>query len=206
MSGSISGRVLDPNGVPLSGATVSITAGPGPNDDIAALTGPDGRFSLGNLNPGRYEVAVFDTLNGETRAEVDVADAVSNEVEIRFGGARAPDPTPMPMPTPMPTPMPPDSPVGNGNGVPVLTDGIDWTAVRLIRVSIRPAGAGPDAPITELLFSPRKTGSVTWQAAPDTRYTYTASFFLRGGLQRTVGPLDGQGPLDLALQQGVSLR
>jgi hypothetical protein len=142
-------------------------------DDIAALTDADGRFRLGNLTPGRYQLAVFGADNAEATAEVDVAEGEQGQAEIRFGAAAEPD---------------------TAGGVTLVTDHIDWNQVRLARVSMRPAGSGPDTPAKEFLFSPSRTGSAVWQAAGGAGYTYTASYFLDGGLQRTVGPVDGAGP------------
>lgn len=181
--GSIAGRVVDQAGAPVAGASVAVHAGPGPVDDIAALTDADGRFRLGNLSPGRYQLAVFGAGNAEAGAQVDVGDGGASEVEIRFGGDAGPEPP---------------------RGVALVTDGIDWSEVRLIRVSMWPAGAGPDAPAKEFLFSPSSTRPATWEDAEGARYRYTASYFLDGGLQRTVGPVEGEGPLVLDQRQGVA--
>lgn len=201
-SGSIAGRVVDPAGAPVSGASVAVHTGPGPVDDIAALTGPDGRFRLGNLGPGRYELAAFAAGNTEARVQVDVVLEGTSEVEIRFGGDAGPAPPPPPGEPPV---TPPVEPPVEPAGVRVLTDRIDWNQVRLVRLSLRPAGAGPDVPTAEFLFSPTSNAPVVWETAAGGRYTFTASFFLDGGLQRTLGPLDGEGPLELDARQGVTL-
>jgi len=52
--GEIAGRVLAAGGVPVTEATVMITASPGPHPDIAALTGAGGEFSFRGLPPGEY--------------------------------------------------------------------------------------------------------------------------------------------------------
>lgn len=166
MTGSIAGRVLDPSGAPVSGASVAVSGGRGAVNDIAALTDAEGRFRLGNLPPGRYSVAVFGNDTAEAGAEVDVAEGEQRETEIRFGGDAGPDPA---------------------GGVQLVTDAIDWGRVRLVRVSLLPAGGQVPK---EFLFSPAHPGSEVWPTTPGARYTYTVSYFLAGGLQRTVGPTD----------------
>ena len=55
--GSISGKVLDPDGLALPGATVVITnAGTGFTRE--AITAETGAYSVPNLEPGTYDVAV----------------------------------------------------------------------------------------------------------------------------------------------------
>jgi hypothetical protein len=169
---SIAGRVLDDAGTPVHGASVAVSAGPGMVDDIAALTDTGGRFRLGNLVPGRYRLAAFGSADANAEAEIEVGVGERGEVEIRFGG-HGPE---------------------AACGVTLLTGDIDWNRVRLVRVSLRETGAGQDAPAKEFLFSPSNTGSAVWETAAGTRYTYTASYFLDGGLQRTVGPVDGEDP------------
>jgi hypothetical protein len=166
MTGSIAGRVLDPSGAPVSGASVAVSGGTGAVNDIAALTDAEGRFRLGNLPPGRYNVAVFGNDTAEAGTEVDIAEGEQRETEIRFGGEAGSDPA---------------------GGVRLVTDAIDWGRVRLVRVSLLPAGGEASK---EFLFSPGRPGSAVWPATPGAWYTYTVSYFLAGGLQRTVGPTE----------------
>ena len=60
-------------GTPCPEATVLVASGPD-HVDLAALTGPDGRFSLGGLRPGRYEVLVQTEDGRARRFPVEVAD------------------------------------------------------------------------------------------------------------------------------------
>ena len=60
-SGAISGRVVDPSGLPLAGVTVTVK-GPSAGDVRQAMTGSDGAYSLRLLPPAEYTVT-FD-LNG----------------------------------------------------------------------------------------------------------------------------------------------
>jgi hypothetical protein len=49
----ITGIIRNANDAPLADVNVLIVSGP-PHHDIAAVSGSDGRFSLGNLQPGNY--------------------------------------------------------------------------------------------------------------------------------------------------------
>jgi hypothetical protein len=68
----ITGIVTDPSGRPVPGAGVLLTEAPVPVPDIAALTGPDGRFSIIVPETGDYRVAVH-----AQRASADVAVTVT---------------------------------------------------------------------------------------------------------------------------------
>ena len=52
------GTVRDSAGQPVAGARVILTESPLPMPDLAALTGPDGRFMLSLPVAGHYELAV----------------------------------------------------------------------------------------------------------------------------------------------------
>ena len=52
----VSGVVSGPDGEPVGEARVYFAGGPAPLPDIAALTGPDGSFTLSVPAPGTYEL------------------------------------------------------------------------------------------------------------------------------------------------------
>jgi hypothetical protein len=68
----VSGKVLDRNGLPVSGARVFVREAPGPVPDIALLTGDDGGFTLSLPGLGRYELAWYSDALGTTSAVVEV--------------------------------------------------------------------------------------------------------------------------------------
>lgn len=85
----ITGTVTDDEGRPLAEAAVAIAVAPGQVPDIAALTGPDGRFSIAAPEPGDYTFIA--TAPGERtgRASVHVGGTGPSEaeIEIRVSGA-----------------------------------------------------------------------------------------------------------------------
>lgn len=56
--GSISGIIRNADNAPLEDVNVLILSGPSHND-MAALTGADGRFILDNLQPGDYVLKAY---------------------------------------------------------------------------------------------------------------------------------------------------
>jgi len=52
--GLIAGVIRDKSGAPVEGARVYFTDAPAPTSDVAALTGPDGSFSLAAPVEGSY--------------------------------------------------------------------------------------------------------------------------------------------------------
>ena len=56
--GAIRGIVKDEYGIPLADITIVIVSGPD-HQDMAALTGTDGRFDFGNLPTGRYLLRAY---------------------------------------------------------------------------------------------------------------------------------------------------
>ncbi len=81
----VRGRVLDPSGRPFEGAAVTAASTPGSTvsvPDIAAITGPDGRFEWA-LPPGRFRLTA--TRDGRS-ASVDVEVVAGRAVtaDIRF--------------------------------------------------------------------------------------------------------------------------
>ncbi|WP_270936756.1 carboxypeptidase-like regulatory domain-containing protein [Falsiroseomonas oryzae] len=67
--GQIAGRVLDAEGEPIAEAQVLIAQGPA-HQDIAALTGADGRFAFGGLVAGNYTLRAQATGYGPGQATV----------------------------------------------------------------------------------------------------------------------------------------
>jgi hypothetical protein len=79
----VSGRVLDAQGAPVSGARVFVLKAPGPVPDIALLTSDDGRFTLSLPGSGRYELACYSDAPGSTSAAVEVGDS-NDTVTLRY--------------------------------------------------------------------------------------------------------------------------
>ena len=86
MSGSnslITGRVLGAGGGIVAGATVAIVSGTEPFPEIAAVTGADGTFRLGGLQPGTYVLrARLGAADGTTQVETGVGEPASVEISI----------------------------------------------------------------------------------------------------------------------------
>ena len=57
-TGTLNGRVVDGQGLPVPGAAVTVT---GPQGAKRAMTDSDGRFALPFLVPGVYDVTGFTT-------------------------------------------------------------------------------------------------------------------------------------------------
>ncbi|CAL9376159.1 hypothetical protein SUDANB120_00961 [Streptomyces sp. enrichment culture] len=81
----VTGTVLDADGTPVAGASVHLADGPVPLPDIAALTGPDGRFSFPVGADGVYTVACRTADGRGARAAVAVGPAGAPPVELRPG-------------------------------------------------------------------------------------------------------------------------
>jgi hypothetical protein len=80
---TISGTVLDAAGRPVAGARVYLVKAPGAVPDMAALTGADGRYTLGAPRPGVYEIACSTDALGSGTASVEVgAGAASAELRL----------------------------------------------------------------------------------------------------------------------------
>jgi hypothetical protein len=69
----LQGQVVEPDGAPVAGARVLITASPVPVPDIAQVTGPDGRFATTAPAPGAYRIAAYATGRATVEVEVDVS-------------------------------------------------------------------------------------------------------------------------------------
>lgn len=74
------------DGNPIRGAAVYVVEGPSPVQDIAQLTGEDGRFSISVPQPGNYKIGV--NAPGLEKAELDVHvtrdEAKAESIEIRM--------------------------------------------------------------------------------------------------------------------------
>lgn len=91
--GSVAGRVTGPDGAPVEEARVLVETGPS-HPDLAALTGPDGRFRLEGLAAGLYGLRILAGQLAPATARVTVAAGRRAEVEVRLAppGRDAPDP------------------------------------------------------------------------------------------------------------------
>jgi uncharacterized GH25 family protein len=78
----ISGVVLDPNGNPVEGARVYVTASPAPIPDVALLTGPDGAFVIGASAAGKYRIAA--SAEGFETGEAEFDTGAPRTVELRL--------------------------------------------------------------------------------------------------------------------------
>jgi hypothetical protein len=81
-SASLTGLVRDPAGKPLPGARVSVEA-----DDAAALTGPDGRFTLRGVRAGTRLLTVRKLGFEPMEMTVVASTLVPSELSIRIGNA-----------------------------------------------------------------------------------------------------------------------
>lgn len=79
----LSGRVVDPSGAPVEGASVMLAGASPDHADIAQVTGPDGGWVFAGLAPGRYTVAAHgERGRGEASAAVGEGSAGEAELEI----------------------------------------------------------------------------------------------------------------------------
>lgn len=87
---------MEPTGRPVREAQVFVTGGPS-HPDIAAITGENGRFSLGGLAAGRYRLQAEADGFDPTTVEMALAAGRRHEVEIELrrhngGGGRPENP------------------------------------------------------------------------------------------------------------------
>ena len=80
----ISGKVVDREGKPVTGARVMFTRSPVPLPDTALLTGDDGTFTLSVPANGSYEILTIADEQGERRTAVEVS-GDGQEIEVRLG-------------------------------------------------------------------------------------------------------------------------
>lgn len=67
----IQGEVVDAAGQPVALARVAVEGGPGAIQDVALLTGADGRFTLAVPGAGRYTLGVHADACVPVRTTVD---------------------------------------------------------------------------------------------------------------------------------------
>ncbi|MET0143653.1 MAG: carboxypeptidase-like regulatory domain-containing protein [Ilumatobacteraceae bacterium] len=81
----IQGVVTDDAGRPLDEVAVAVESAPGPVQEIAALTGPDGRFAISAPVLGSYTIVATapDSRVGRVTVELDAARSRGRDVEIR---------------------------------------------------------------------------------------------------------------------------
>lgn len=79
----VAGVVLEPSGEPVREAQVFVAGGPS-HPDIAAITGENGRFSLGGLLAGRYRLRADADGFDPTTIEIAVAPGRRLELEIEL--------------------------------------------------------------------------------------------------------------------------
>lgn len=89
-SAVIEGVVTDSAGHPVADAVVAIAAAPGPTPDIAALTGPDGRFAIAAPLTGWYTISATAPGSGTGTGTVHVGAAGSLRADIEIGGSDGP--------------------------------------------------------------------------------------------------------------------
>lgn len=81
--GLIAGVVRDDRGAPVQGARVYFTDAPAPIQDVAALTGADGGFSLAAPVDGVYTLECSAEGFAAARASVPSRDSAGVELALR---------------------------------------------------------------------------------------------------------------------------
>lgn len=73
-TGAVTGTVTDDSGNPVAGATVTVTAGgrQGNGDSFSTQCDGRGRFAIGNMTPGVYDLAALHEAVGEGDVQVQV--------------------------------------------------------------------------------------------------------------------------------------
>ena len=82
MTGSVKGRVLTRERMPVAGATVFIVKGPGPAPDIAPMSDDSGRFVLDGLGEGTYILRAFGPAQEAGEASVSIHAGSVTDTEI----------------------------------------------------------------------------------------------------------------------------
>src|SRR6266550_7836840 len=82
--GSIEGKVIDPKGAAISGATVTVTDDLN-NQTFTAVTDAKGHYKIDSLPPGSYTVVISATGFGDGRKEaVKVAEAATVPLDFKL--------------------------------------------------------------------------------------------------------------------------
>ena len=84
----IPGEVRDSDGKAVLGARVYFSGGPGNYPDIAALTGPDGRFTLSAPIQGTYTIECDADGFQKKRVTATVTGAGTKEIRIELAPAK----------------------------------------------------------------------------------------------------------------------
>jgi hypothetical protein len=162
----IQGRVVNPSDAPLSRVLVTLRDSTG--DDTPTVTSPDGRFLLGGLDPGTYDLTVEAPGFTPFRTRITLPRPKPEDLLIRLQFATAkPAPTPAPpppttkpaappaAPTTKPVPPPPTAkPVA-----PPVTPATPPATPPAKPVPVAPPVAAPQAPPTPPPVRP--TGPIT---------------------------------------------
>lgn len=79
------GVVKDKAGRPVAGATIAVVRGTGRYREIAALSGLDGTYRLGGVEPGSYELRASHPTFGVGTASAEVSGGEPREVNFILG-------------------------------------------------------------------------------------------------------------------------
>src|SRR3989442_3178109 len=85
--GSITGKVTDPNGAVVAGATVTVT-NTGTNSEATAVTNAEGSYDFPVLLPGKYTLLVTKQgfkVEAREQIEIRVADKLTIDVQLKTG-------------------------------------------------------------------------------------------------------------------------
>src|SRR4030095_13682126 len=88
VTGGINGKVVDPNGAAVNGATVTVT-NTGTNASVTAVSSDDGVFCVTHLQPGKYKVEISASGfgKGTSEAVVEVGTITTVDVPLKVGEA-----------------------------------------------------------------------------------------------------------------------
>jgi hypothetical protein len=121
--GQVAGRVVDPEGKPVQGASVYLTAD-GPSDSVD--TRADGTFLIQNVLPGTVELTAVNGTQSVVKSGVTVDKGVMNVGDIRL----VEDPNPNPQGAPRTifgkVTLAPDNRTGQGTILVLLRNGVQF--------------------------------------------------------------------------------